>query len=252
MNKWSKNLHLLGLSTGEITVYMTALQLGPEPVQTIAKKSELSRVTVYSAIESLTKLGLMTSVEKGKKLVYAAEPPERILSLAETRLNSLQTVTREIKSNIDELKMMQTGDKPVVKMFEGLEAFSAIQEDVLKSKATQICEFGNLDEIDRVYPYEKQVYTKYLDTLAKRNKTMRRLVYLSKIHTPRTTEDNKQIVYLDESKFNFFGDLFFYDDTVWISSFKNQQVTVMIKNQEIKDTLQATFEIIWNSLKKSS
>ena len=240
-------MHMLGLSDGEVNVYLVSLQLGPESVQEIAKKTGLSRVSVYSSIEALTKLGLMTSVEKGKKQLYTAEPPERIVSLAENKVSRLKAMTEEIKDDIEELKLVQNGDKPIVKMFEGLEAFSAIQDDVLKTEIHQMCEFGNLDEINRVYPYEAKVRSDYLGKLAKRANMKRRLIFLSKNTKPNTIEDNKEIKYLDINKFRFFGDIFFYNDTVWISNFKNRQISVMIKNQEIKDTFQAAFEILWEN-----
>ncbi|MCX6782281.1 MAG: helix-turn-helix domain-containing protein [Candidatus Magasanikbacteria bacterium] len=247
MSKWSKYLNLLGLADSETTVYLSVLKSGPETVQNIAKNVGLSRVTVYAAIESLTKRGLMTSVEKGKKQFYAVEPPERIISLAENKTSQMQSMIKEIKENIQELKLIQSGDKPVVKMFEGPDAFTAIQEDVLGSKIDLMCEFGNIDEIDRVYPYDKGVRNNFFDRLSKMPME-RRLVFVSTDPRPKTNEPNKKIKYLDIEKFKFYGDIFIYNDTLWMSSFKGKQITVMIKSQEIKDTLQAAFDLIWNTL----
>jgi len=248
MEKWIKHLQSLGLSESETNVYLAVLKLGPQPVQAISKEVKLSRVTVYAAIESLTKLGLMTSVEKGKKQVYAAEPPERIVSLAENRVNSMKSTIQEIKNSIQELKLVQSGDKPVVKMFEGPEAFGAIQEDVLNSQIGRMMyEFGNLDEITRVYPYQENIRADYLKKLAKMP-IERRLIFLTKNKTPQSIEANKKIKYLDESKCKFFGDIFVYGDTVWISSFKGKQITVMVKSQEIKDTFEAALSALWDSL----
>lgn len=248
MDKWTKYLQLLGLSDTESKIYLEVLKMGPSPVQEIAKKIGLSRVSVYSLIESLTKLGLMTSVEKGKKQLYTAEPPERIISLAENKVNNLKASIQEIKSSIQELKLVQSGDKPVVKMYEGPEAFLAIQADVLNSKFDQMCEFGNIDEVDRVYPYNEGVRNDFFKKLSKL-KADRKLVFLSKDKKPRTVESNKTIKYLDSNKFNFFGDIFFYKDTIWLSSFKGKQISVVIKSKEIKDTLQAAFDIIWENIK---
>ena len=248
MEKWNKYLSLLGLHDSEITVYLNVLKSGPSPVQDIAKETKLSRVTGYSAIGELTKQGLMTSVEKGKKQVYAAEPPERIVSLADTKMNSLKTIMHEIKDNIDELKLVQSGDKPIVKMFEGLEAFGAIQEDVLSQEKNinLVCEFGNLDEIEQVYPYEKGVRETFFKKLSKM-KMKRNLIFLSKEKKEKYTEDNKTIKFLNNDH-QFYGDIFFYNDTIWLSSFKSKQISVMIKSKEIKDTLQAAFDLLWESL----
>jgi len=245
MDKWTKYLQLLGLSDTESKIYLEVLKMGPSPVQEIANKIGLSRVSVYSLIESLTKLGLMTSVEKGKKQLYTAEPPERIISLAENKVNNLKASIQEIKSSIQELKLVQSGDKPVVKMYEGIEAFAAIQEDVLGTKIDQMCEFGNLDDVDVLYLYEdlEPFYKKLAKT-----KFERKLIFYTNTKKPRTSEGNKKIKYLDNTK-EFHGDIFFYGNTVWLSGFKGKQITVMIKSKEIKDTLQAAFDIIWKNLK---
>jgi hypothetical protein len=189
----------------------------------------------------------MTSVEKGKKQFYAVEPPERLVSLAENKTSQMQSMIKEIKDNIQELKLIQSGDKPVVKMYEGPDAFTAIQEDVLESEIPLMCEFGNLDEIERVYPYSEGVREKFFNKLADR-KMERRLIFLSKVGQPRTIEPNKNIKYLDINKCKFFGDIFFYNDRIWLSSFKDKQMTVVIQSQEIKDTLQVMFDLLWKTL----
>jgi len=248
MTKWEKYFQLLGLNDSETKIYLAVLKSGPETVQNIAKSVGLSRVTVYAAIEALTRQGLMTSVEKGKKQFYASEPPERIVSLAENKTTQMQAIISEIKENIQELKLVQSGDKPVVKMFEGVEAFAAIQEDVLLSETSRICEFGNIDEIDRVYPYGQEARKKYFGRLAQKP-AERQLIFLSKEKKQRTVEPNKTIKYLPDSyNFNFTGDIFFYDDKIWLSNFKDRQLAVMIQNKELKDVVQSMFDIIWKTL----
>ena len=100
MQKWEKYLQNLGLSETESKLYLESLKMGPSSVQEIAKKTGLSRVSVYSIIENLTKHGLMTSVQKGKKTLYAVEPPEHIVALAEKRDQSMHQALKEIKGNI--------------------------------------------------------------------------------------------------------------------------------------------------------
>ncbi|MBU1179424.1 hypothetical protein KJ885_00590 [Patescibacteria group bacterium] len=246
MDKWEKYLQGLGLSETESKIYLEVLKMGPSAVQEIAKVAGLSRVSVYSIIESLTKLGLMTSVQKGKKQLYAVEPPERLINLADKKANAIERMKKEIKEQIQELKLIQAGDKPIVKMYEGPEAFMAMQEDLLNLKSGKICEFGNLDEINRVYPYER--LKPFHQKLAKK-KIDRKIIYQTKEKLTREKEPGKQIKYLNNKIKTFRGDFFFYDDTVWLSNFSGKQITVMIKSKEIKETLQAAFDILWDCLK---
>ena len=248
MMKWQNYLQTLGLTDAESKVYLFCLKAGPKSVLEIAQSVSLSRVTIYNVIESLTKLGLMTSVEKGKKQYYASEPPERVVALAENKITSMQSTVHEIKNNIDELKLMQSGDKPVVKLYEGPEAFKAIQDDVLAQKIEVMYEFGNKDEIEKVYPNRENL--KYFKKLNEKD-IKRKLIYQSAsadFPPGFTKRNNLQLVCCNNLKFK--GDIFFYNDTIWLSSFKGKQITVMIKDAAIKETLQEAFDMLWESLPK--
>ena len=89
MKKWREILSSVGLTDSEQKVYLSALEAGESSVQHLAKKTKLSRVTVYSVIETLTQHGLMSSVEKGKKTYYIAEPPERLITYGEELLQKM-------------------------------------------------------------------------------------------------------------------------------------------------------------------
>jgi len=247
-DKWLKYLQMLGLTESEVSVYLATLKLGSQPVQNIAKEMRFSRVTVYAAIESLTKHGLMTSVEKGKKQLYAAEPPERIVWLAENKMHDLKNSIDEIKSSISELKLIQSGDKPIVKLFEGSDAMGAMEEDVLPKKIDIMYEFGNRDRAEEIYPIDRDTRKKYFEELAKK-KIDRRLMFLAKEKDPRSVEVNKHMKFLNEAESNFDGDVFVYADTVWLTSLKNKQISVYIQNKEIADTLKALLEIAWKNIK---
>jgi len=114
MNRWQSILTQLGLSENEGILYLTSLEHGPQPVQTLARETGLSRVTVYSLIENLTARSLMTSVEKGKKTLYAAEPADSLLAFGERQVQQMKASLREMKSGMNELKLKERGERPYV------------------------------------------------------------------------------------------------------------------------------------------
>ena len=246
MEKWQKYLQVLGLTEAESKVYLHILKSGPSPVLQVAKLLELSRVTIYNVIESLTEQGLMTSVEKGRKQLYASEPPERIIILANSKIHKMKSMVEEIKSGIDELKLIQSGDKPVVKMYEGSEAFEAIQEDLLKSDVDTMYEFGNFDDIEKMYPkrYEDEYYKK----LEKKNIKRKGFYFSSDVKEGFGKKGTADVYYSNDT--DFHGDLLIYDDKVWLSSFKGKQISVMIKDPAIMQMVKKFFEVTWNNLKK--
>ena len=63
-----EQLEKIGLAEKEAKVFLASLELGSSAAQKIAKKAEINRATTYVIIEKLMKKGLMSSVEKGKRL----------------------------------------------------------------------------------------------------------------------------------------------------------------------------------------
>ncbi|MCF7835696.1 MAG: helix-turn-helix domain-containing protein [Candidatus Marinimicrobia bacterium] len=76
-------LKQLGLSEKEAKVYLASLELGEATVQEIAKQAGVNRPTTYVQIEKLTKMGLMSSVEKEGKKYFNAEEPNQLLKILE-------------------------------------------------------------------------------------------------------------------------------------------------------------------------
>ncbi len=61
-----KYLLSIGFSVKEIKVYLSSLELGESSVLDISKNSRINRTTIYPIIDSLTKKGLISLIQKGK------------------------------------------------------------------------------------------------------------------------------------------------------------------------------------------
>lgn len=73
-----KQLMEFGLDDKEAKIYLAILELGGESVLQIAKKAKLNRVSTYEALKSLSKMGLISSFTKGKRVHYGAADPDRL------------------------------------------------------------------------------------------------------------------------------------------------------------------------------
>lgn len=247
MTQWKKLLKTLGFTDSEATLYLTSIELGPAPVQDLARRAKVSRVTTYAVIESLSERGLMSSVEKGKKKLFVAESPERLVSFVHGRVREMEATLKEVESTLSELRLMQKGEKPVVKLFEGKEALKAILDDVVESKPKRIDEFGNLDEILRVYSRDDiSPYYKSLDE----NKTHTRGFLLAKEQEIKPGRSYHDIRALPLDEFSFGGDIFVYGSKTALSTFRGKQISILIESQEIADTVRAMFDAISKGIKK--
>lgn len=102
-------LRKLGLKEKEVSVYLAALELGFDSVRNIAKKTSLSRPTVYEIIKSLMAKGLMREIKhqgavQGQRSYFAAESPDALLGLLRTQKREVEEREREFVRIISALR----------------------------------------------------------------------------------------------------------------------------------------------------
>ncbi len=241
MNRWNDILTQLGLSENEGVLYLTSLEHGPQPVQALARETGLSRVTVYSLIENLTERSLMTSVEKGKKTLYAAEPADSLLAFGERQVQQMKASLREMKSGMNELKLKERGERPVVKVYEGKASLKALQEDVIKTKPKHMYEFEDIEVARTVILEDQELLLDTYDTLVK-TKTERYLLHQS-VENPPIKRSNHEHIYTFNSGKQLSGSILTYGNKIALSVYKGKQMMIMIESKELAETLVELFEI---------
>ena len=240
MTQWKKLLKSLGFSDSESVIYLASLEMGPSSVQDIAKKAGVSRVTTYAVIESLSSQGLMSSVEKGKKHLFVAEAPERVVSFIQSKMKDMEATLKEVESSINDLKLLQRGEKPIVKLFEGAEGRKAIEDDMLLTRPDQIDEFGNFDDAMRIHPPAERApfHTEFAKIKPKRHLMM----FLSKEHNPVSRTPQQRVLAIPE-QYNFHGDVMVYKNKIALSTFEGKQISVLIESSTLADTLRALMDM---------
>jgi len=246
MAQWNTLLKTLGFTDSEAKIYLLSLEVGPSSVQDLAKKAKVSRVTTYAAIEVLSQRGLMSSVQKGKKTLYASESPERLVSFVQTRMSQMQTTLKEVEGLIGDLRLLQRGEKPVVKMFEGKEGLKAIQDDILQTHPEVLYEFSNVDAFNALYP--KETFTEYLEELKRKKIRVEGLVQVDR-PLINALPGNK-ISVLPKSLDAFFGNVTLYKNKVALTSLIGKNISVLIESEPISQTLQALFRLSQQSLRE--
>ncbi len=245
MLKWPALLKTIGFTDSEAKIYILSLELGPSSVQDIAKKAGVSRVTTYTAIESLTQKGLMSSVEKGKKTLYAAESPDRLVSFVRSRLQHMQITLKEIEALLDDLKLLQRGEKPIVKLFEGPEGLKAVNADILETRPDVIYEMSNIDA--RRQLFSRETFLPFQQELDRRQtKTHLIGTYSKPIHS-RVHVAIRQI---SEQDYKFFGNILIYKNKVSFSSLLGKNISVVVESEAIAHTLTLLFQLAWEGAEK--
>lgn len=138
-------LQSIGLTEKETKIYLSSLELGQDSVTHIAKKSGIKRPTVYLILESLQARGLINTLTKGKKTLYGAEEPQKLLSVVAEKQRALQTVLPFLEA----LNNRRT-TKPKVRFYEGKEGILRIYEEMFETKEMRF--WGSVEEVQKYFP----------------------------------------------------------------------------------------------------
>lgn len=124
-----QTLNEIGLTDEEAKVYLACLSVGTNPASTIARSCDLKRETCNYTLKKLVSKGLVSTIFREGATFYTAEPPEKLVTMAESRL---LTITKTVP--LLQQMMNQKGNKQAkVKMYQGTAGIETVMEDVLKS-----------------------------------------------------------------------------------------------------------------------
>lgn len=245
----SRELMDLGLKEKEANVYLSALELGPSPVQKIAEKAGVNRATAYTNIDVLMDIGLMSTEKHGKKTYYKSESPEKLVDILIKREEELlERQERELEEILPELKEIQARSlkSPIVRYFEGKEGVMSMVNEVFQGK----------DTILRVvYPEQDiHVFSKAdIDQAA--NVRVKKNIYAKSIlstHHKYNQENlvihNGEILLFTPEELPVSCDIAFFADQIRIITFKEPIIGIVIQHKGITDSFKQIFDLLFDLL----
>jgi len=247
MTSWDKLLRSLGFTESESKLYLVSLEAGPATVQDLAKKAKISRVTAYAAVDALMRNTLMSTIQQGKKRLFTAESPDRLISFVQNRMQHMQSTLKEVESSVEELRLLQRGEKPVVKMFTGEEGIRAIQNDMLEMAPKALDEISNFDELLRLYPTEgNREFFQKLDNI----RPKRRLIqYSNGENKIRGGFPDEHIAVIKETgPTKFFAEMMVYGNHLVLSTLRGEIIYILIESQDLADAFREVFGHMWASV----
>lgn len=241
MSHLEKPLIEYGLSQNETRVYLAALELGETTISRMAKKSKVKRATTYLAVGALQARGLLTASKKGKRSVYFAENPKKLLESFDERRESITRVIPELLAIANAIDV-----KPKIQYFEGRAGVEETFRDILRSSGDEVLEWYSesyATDFD-----EKFFSSHYTPERIKKGIHVRALVPdvpLMRENAERNVEELRQTKLLDPAKYHIKMELNVYDKRkVSIISFK-EEFGIIIESEIIHDSLKNLFELMW-------
>lgn len=243
----------LGLKDKEAAVYLSCLELGPSPVQPIARKAKVVRATTYVILESLMSMGLVTKYKEGKKTLFSAETPRQLLRLLERQQEAIHEKQQDLEAILPELQMLTkaAGDKPSVRYFEGREGLRAIRQEMIMygRVGDTFYNFTPADHLTSVFPDNEDTY--YPQRIAKG-------VYAKTLFTTTSESLKKSWLSKENSKFSerrfvspekfpVSAGMTIYRDRLAIGSYTGKLFGVVIESEQMTGMMRSLFELAWES-----
>ena len=76
----TSNLQRIGLSEAEANVYLALIKLGRANVTKLAEESGVHRTNIYSILDKLKAMGLVSYFHEDNKMNFKAADPENLLN----------------------------------------------------------------------------------------------------------------------------------------------------------------------------
>ncbi len=233
-----------GLDEKESVAYMALLELGEATMSELVKKSELKRSTLYFIVEALHKKRLVGIVKKGKKTVYSAEDPKRLLEQADENRRNLEYAMPELLSVANNIVK-----KPKVRFFEGVEGIKEVYKDVLRYPDQKMHAWVSESMITQ---FDSKFITEHYIPKRLENKIWAEVIasdsVAGKDFKANDLKALRKTKLLDESQFPLSIEISLYGrDRIGFMSIEDQ-LGLIVESKPIADTLKSIFKAQWEHL----
>lgn len=237
-----QTLQNFGLDEKEAKVYLAVLELSQASILEIAKKAELHRPHVYNIIDSLLKRGLITQTLKGKRTLYAAEDPKKLVSLLREKEKEIMSVLPELRS----IYNLQTA-KPKIRFYEGKEGLIKVLKESIECQSKELRAFGQSALAHHVFSFE--LFQWFYEERAKRGIQSKLIITESKEAIKKKKLDAEyltQTKLIKDNKLNILYQI--YDNKTVFYTFKGDIFAIVIESDEIATGMKLSFDMIWGGL----
>lgn len=244
----TKSLQNIGLTDGEIRVYLALIKLGPSTSGPIVDESKVSSSKIYNILERLMQKGIVSYIVKEKTRYYQAENPVKLKDYVNKKEAEFQRQRVEIDKIIPELQLQQKSEKTKseVQIYKGFKGIQTVHEHVyLKLKK------GDDYYYLGIPAFQTETYHLYWKRDHKRReKTGIKSRILFNQETDKKILKNRNSYKLSEARYMPLS----IETPAWIMGYKDVTViglqsdegmAIEITNQQIADSFRQYFEAFW-------
>lgn len=240
-----KELQDIGLSEKEARVYLALLELGQNTAEKLAKHAKVNRSTTYVQLESLMKMGLVSTHEEGKKTVFAPESPQLLQRFITMQKDRIEARERDLANLLPALMQQyeSAGERPVVRFFPGKDGILSVREEVLLMKDKKLFVILSSENMQKIFSKgELEGYTERREGLGIHSHA----IYTKEEYFQKAMPEINELTdhrLLKNSPLTI--DIRIFDDKTAIFSLEGTLFAMVIESKQIASSMRNIFNILW-------
>tara|TARA_Y100000310_G_C20670177_1_gene809813 strand:+ start:1988 stop:2734 length:747 start_codon:yes stop_codon:yes gene_type:complete len=243
-------LREIGLSEGEIKVYLTLLKLRAAKKTELAKQAGVSSSKIYEICGRLQKKGIVGTIVKDKKTHFQAMEPSRLMDFFNEKSAKLEYQKKELERAIPELERFTKLRENKAVLYEGLSAIKNFYKNILEEleKGDEYYVIG-VNYGDILLGVE-EFFENYHRQRVKKGIKVKMLVNSNVKNTlVKTIHTKSEIRYLPQYLMSNMIVLF-YKNKSFIFFLAKDAVGLLIENKEVTKGFKSYFEAFWKIARK--
>ena len=246
-----------GFEKIEAEVYSSLVKNGDTPIAKLMGDTELSRASIYDALEELEEKNLINHRKEGRRAFYSPKHPDKLYEFIENKKRETEMLNSQMETVIGQFKgaFNLAKNKPGVRFFEGKEGLKKALEDTLTTQET-IRAIVNIEALNKYANKQNARYLEKRINQGVKKKTLKlkeseeyiqnRKDYYPKIDTEKYKKLTKTKV-LPKDTNPFRTTVQIYDNKVaYLNIRKENIISIIIEDKDIYKLNKNIFDLLWN------
>lgn len=242
-------LEKLGLTKGEIKVYLALNKLRESTIGPIGKESEVSKSKIYDILDKLIGKGLVGYIVKEGTKYFIANDPHMILEYIAKKEEELTKTKREIEEVLPQLMLQRTlaKNQPLAEIYSGWQGIIAIRDELMATyKAGDTFLTMGCPKVanDRLEPYFLKFHQR-----RQKNKVGMRIIYNAdaREYGELRKEMQKTSVRYLPKQFPSPHWIDIFPEAILFVMVLNNPIAFVVRDVELANSFRAYFDIMWEN-----
>ncbi len=230
-------LKQIGLTDGEIEVYLCLLRIGPSLVSRITKETGLHRTHIYDTLEKLKEKGLVSTFIQSGKNYFKPAKPNKILQFLDEKKEKVHSILPQLEE-LNKLPKEETK----VELFKGKNGLKSVLQDVLNTRKDYVV-MGSIRQFEQILQFVLPQFLKKVEKLGIKEKIL--------------CDREENILKIKTGTYRFLKSNYIFPSSFWIYGSKVAIFiwsvpffAIVIDNKDVAKTYRSYFDFFWKVAKK--